>query len=271
MKAGKRFWGAIALVLATVGIISCAGAVVVVWSFNPPLIRAAASGIEGFARLVSAGRAVVDGVDATVTMIGHHLDQVETEAARMGDAAGDRETVQHLAQLLADEAVQDRLETAGDNLENLRSIIGSFQALIDGSFINALALVPPDLDQKMERFEHMLVQIQAETAALAAMADEAAVSEIRPLAAAILARTGSAKAIVKSVRPSVEEIQGTMADADGRLARLGSRIPTYIHLGSVLLSGLFVWMILAQGCLFRCSYRWLTQAAVSGYRGSRRL
>jgi hypothetical protein len=249
MKVLRRLFGALVLLLATIGIVACVAAIVGIWILRQNVaqkVEIAYGRLDtGLKRLTDANQKVKGALDGARM----DLKRYNNEASRFGADNPNRNSLrrQLLLQTVGPRIGElgGRLDTVADAAIVVASLLQSLQELplADGSGIN-----PEDLNRASS---------QATELSAAILNLQAAVNNDNPAADREIAdATSQIDSMLQQGEATVAGWQTDLNHAQSELASFKARLLAWLLLGAIAVTVVAAWSALGQLSLFAHGWKW---------------
>jgi methyl-accepting chemotaxis protein len=257
MRSLRRFGGIMVLVLSVVGIIGCASGIIGVWVFYPGVsekVQTTSDRLDkGLERLSAANQNVRSAIERARAEVA----TVRKESADLG-GGGDkgrrasralRTVIQQMAAPNID-ALGGRLDALSDAAAAISSVLESFQELPTGPRVR----VEPDL---LRRRADETQQLSASLRRLGAtLGDGENETSSRGAAAA----ASEVDQVLQKCQMAVDSWQSDLDAGRADLARVSTRMPSWLRYLAITMTVLFVWAGAGQISLLGRAREWLKRA-----------
>lgn len=235
---------------SVIGIVLCLAGIAGSWIVNEPLTNGLTKGVAGVEYILNLSAKGVVRVESELTEIRGRIDKINQEIARAGNEFADNTLALSLIAKITQWKLGNRIETATDAVNLIQDTVASANQII--ATVNDLPFfsLPVLPIEKIEVIEKHLSEAQAVIHDIEVLSVDTKSGMADKAVSALRIQTAKINRIALDIQMSVAEFGSLMDAAKNTTIMTKTHIPFWIDLASLIFSLVFVWLVLAQLCLF---------------------
>jgi len=250
MSAYKRAFYTIIKLLSMVGIVLCLVGFTGTWIVNGPLTNGLSKSLTSVENVLNSTGKGIGRVESALTEIQDEIEKINQDIVRAGNEFTDNALALNLITTVTELKLETRIETATEAINLIYEAIASVHHLVESAnelpFLSVSTLPKGKLQAIDKRLSEALTSVQNIALIAADMKPGNAKKTVSSLTTQIVKIDRTAE----EIRISLAEFSSSVGAVKNGLATFRANLARWIDLTSLIISLIFLWLILAQLCLF---------------------
>jgi hypothetical protein len=233
-----------------VGIVLCLVGITGSWIVNGPLTNGLSESLTSVENVLSITRKGIGRVESELTGIQDKIEKISQDIIRTSGELTDNAAAFNMIKTITEWKLETRLETATETIDLILEVVASVNHVVEKANESPFLSIPMLPKDKLmtidKRLSEALTAVQDIELIEADMKSGITKKTIPSLAT----QTIKIDRIAEDIRISVAEFKASVDAAKKTTANFKANLSIWIDLASLIISLIFVWLILAQLCLF---------------------
>lgn len=259
MKTFKRILAGILIAVSALGLILCLAGIIGVWVINQPLTERLTGALDQAEIVLTLSQNRLGQIDVELTAAESVLANLTEQVTQAGDLLSENSpTLTFLSNTLGTE-LKPKIETTAEVISTLRETAISVNTTLETANSLPFVSVPSLPMEKLNAIDQQMQEMVTSVKSLGETVKNVEAGIIERSSTAILVPVEKLTGLIEKVHTPIVNFNSTLSDVEIRVVEANQRIPSLIDWGSVLVTLILLWFILAQASLLYGGwYYWKT-------------
>ena len=250
MSIYKHSFYTILKLLSMVGIVLCLAGITGTWIVNGPLTNGLSKSLTSVENVLNFTGKGIGRVESELTEIQDKIEKINQDTIRTGNEITDNALALNLITTVAELKLGTRIETATEAINLIHEAVASVNHVVETADELPFFSLPMLPMGKLQTIDKHLSEALTAVQDIEMITADMKSGVTKKTVSSLTAQTTKIDRIAENIRISVAEFKSSVGAAKKATTTFKVNLARWIDLASIIISLIFLWLILAQLCLF---------------------